>query len=467
MRIIFSGIFLFFFFLSCNQKTTEKSLKAEYIVSISFSNFPNKTVYLADFYGDKNNIIDSAKTDSKGKLEFIFAIKKRPIGMYRILVYDNIYFDFLFDNEDISFSTAFPFLADSTKVILSEENNVFFDFEKSEKEYNQKAELLAPLIYYYPKSDPFYSLIEKKFALLQTERKKNIQEIITSFPNTLLCRIIKTQKRPIIDTKLDEQTQKKQFRIHFFDNLDFSDTVLLRTNVFTNKTIKYLTLFTNKQNSREQQQEAFILATDTILRKAFINQKVYEQILDYLMRGFEEYHFEKVLKHISSNYSIETSCENKARKTTLQKRLENYNNLGVGHAAPEINMKDLNGKNVLLSQTSSDYFLVVFWASWCPYCKELMPEINKIQKQNKNKMLKIIAISIDTSIVAWKNEIKKDHLIGTQSCDGKGWGSKPVDDYAIYATPTMYLLNSKKIILSKPTSANELYLSLKKEKIIL
>jgi len=466
MKFYLSIIFFSFLFFSCNYKSSEKAIKQEYLISITFSNFPNKTVYLTDFYGDKNNIIDSARTDNKGNLTFVFNIKKRHKGMYRLLIYDKIYFDFLFDNEDVSFSTTFPFLADSTKVILSEENEVFFDFEKTEKEYNQKVELLLPLIYYYPKSDPFYSILEKKIVLLQKERANKIQEIITNFPNTLLSRIVKAQKRPIIDTKTDEQIQKRQFRIHFLDQFDFSDTILLHTNVFTNKAIKYLTLYTNKQSNREQQQQDFITAIDTLLKKASINQKVYEQILDYLMRGFEEVHFEKVLQHISTNYSIETSCENKARKTTLQKRLENYNNLITGRLAPEIIMKDLNGKSLILSKTSSDYSLIIFWASWCPYCKELMPEINKIQQQKKNKTLQLIAISIDTNLVAWKNAIEKEKLLGAQCCDGKGWASKPVDDYAIYATPTMYLLNRKNIIISKPISANELWVVLRKEKII-
>ena len=55
--------------------------------------------------------------------------------------------------------------------------------------------------------------------------------------------------------------------------------------------------------------------------------------------------------------------------------------------------KDINNKNVSLSQYKNKWLLVNFWATWCAPCREEIPELNELFKNNKD--IHLIAIAID------------------------------------------------------------------------
>ena len=55
--------------------------------------------------------------------------------------------------------------------------------------------------------------------------------------------------------------------------------------------------------------------------------------------------------------------------------------------------KDKYNKNVSLSQFKNRWLLVNFWATWCAPCREEIPELNELFKNNKD--VHLIAIAID------------------------------------------------------------------------
>lgn len=46
-------------------------------------------------------------------------------------------------------------------------------------------------------------------------------------------------------------------------------------------------------------------------------------------------------------------------------------------------MADKNENLIDLSKIRSDEILLVFYASWCPHCQELVPQLNEFFKSNK------------------------------------------------------------------------------------
>jgi len=55
--------------------------------------------------------------------------------------------------------------------------------------------------------------------------------------------------------------------------------------------------------------------------------------------------------------------------------------------------KDTNNKSVSLSKYKNKWLLVNFWATWCAPCREEIPELNNLFKNNKD--IHLIAIAID------------------------------------------------------------------------
>jgi len=63
--------------------------------------------------------------------------------------------------------------------------------------------------------------------------------------------------------------------------------------------------------------------------------------------------------------------------------------------AQEFALKDLAGKTVKLSDFRGKVVLVTFWATWCGPCKKEMPELQKFQREHKDKGVEVLAINID------------------------------------------------------------------------
>jgi hypothetical protein len=74
-------------------------------------------------------------------------------------------------------------------------------------------------------------------------------------------------------------------------------------------------------------------------------------------------------------------------------------------------------------------------------------------------------VSLDTSRTEWTSFLKEQKLNWLNGSELKGFNSVSSDEYNIFATPTMFLLDRDKKILAKPISYRELDQALKENKI--
>jgi thiol-disulfide isomerase/thioredoxin len=98
----------------------------------------------------------------------------------------------------------------------------------------------------------------------------------------------------------------------------------------------------------------------------------------------------------------------------------------------------------------------VFYASWCPHCKELLPKLNELKKNQFKKNLELVAVSLDSKKEDWVNFAGDNCSNLINVSDLKGWDGKVACDFYIYATPTMFIVDKEKKIISKPTAINEI-----------
>ena len=437
----------------------------EHFLKIQIQDLPSPEVYLADFYGDKNQILDTLVPDSLGAMTFVLK-ENYPSGMYRVFLAEKVFFDIIYNQEDIEIFTQYNHLFDSLKIISSKENSIYYGFLRKRNEYLRKFDLLATPVEYYPPSDSFYFDLKSQYVKIQKEYATYIDDVIDKNPDAWTTKIIK-QRRPIyFDPELTEAGRREYTIEHYFDPIDFSDVELVRSNIYSTLAIEYMSLYSNPDFSQEQLENAFIIAVDKIMYEAMDNNIIYEFIVDYLVGGFERFHFDKVLDYIAENYTPE-QCENEERKTDLQTRLSKYAELTIGKMAPEIKIPDRNGNEIKLSKIRAEYTLVLFWASWCPHCNETLPKIQTIYKNSTNrKKLEVLAISLDTEKQDWESAIDTANYTWLNTCELKGWDSKSATDYNVYATPTMFLLDKDKKIVAKPITFAELKSTLMKENII-
>ena len=76
------------------------------------------------------------------------------------------------------------------------------------------------------------------------------------------------------------------------------------------------------------------------------------------------------------------------------------------YASTDWTLTNLEGNAVKLSGYQGQPVLLVFWATWCPYCKKLLPGIQRLHEKYQDKGLKIIAVNIREDWkphVYWRN----------------------------------------------------------------
>ena len=68
---------------------------------------------------------------------------------------------------------------------------------------------------------------------------------------------------------------------------------------------------------------------------------------------------------------------------------------GSTEYAPDFSLESLSGERISLSQFKGKIVLVDFWATWCPPCRQSIPELVKLQEQYRGDGLIILGLSLD------------------------------------------------------------------------
>ena len=438
-------IFLFSKYLSYTQT-----------INVKVHNSKDYMALLFLLEGEKVSLIDSIT--SIDKVEFQFTSRTIHSGFYRLTLSNNRLLGFIFDNEDVEIETYANNILDSLKILKSESNKIYYEFVKINKEYKTKTELLQLILARYPKEDDYYQTTKEKLIQIQEDYLNFINITSQLNPESYIARYVRSAQFPVVDTDVPFEKQLIFLKSHALDNVNFYDADLIYSDAFTNKTIEYLTYYRNPQLPLELLEKEFMAAVDSMGNKAKVNGIVYQHIVEYLLDGFKKFGFDNVLNYIVENYVIKDDlCLDQTLTKALDKRIEQSKKFKAGAKVPNIAIPDLTSTSTELKKINAEKVLIIFYASWCPHCQTLLPQIHELYKNQKDKKFEVLAISIDTSKTDWLNFIKNKNLNHwINASDLKGWEGKTAVDYFIYATPTMFLVDENKKLIEMPKNVEEL-----------
>lgn len=109
----------------------------------------------------------------------------------------------------------------------------------------------------------------------------------------------------------------------------------------------------------------------------------------------------------------------------------------AGVAAPNFSLQNPDGQTITLNNEVADQTTILFfWATWCPYCKALMPHLQSIELEYGDQV-KVLAINIfeDGDPVATIRDAGFDFELLLE-------GDKVAETYNITGTPGVLIVGT-------------------------
>lgn len=116
--------------------------------------------------------------------------------------------------------------------------------------------------------------------------------------------------------------------------------------------------------------------------------------------------------------------------------------------APEFTATTKEGGRVSLTDMKGKVVLLDFWATWCPPCRESVPEIKDLRKRYGSDRLIVLSVSADSKMEDWKQYTDAHDMTWLQSWDRRNTPSV-IDAFGIRSFPTYIVLDGEGIVRTR------------------
>ena len=114
---------------------------------------------------------------------------------------------------------------------------------------------------------------------------------------------------------------------------------------------------------------------------------------------------------------------------------------------PELELPDINGKKIKLSECDSKLIAIYFWTAAVAEQKMFNLDLLKpVYEKYHSKGLEIFAVSLDTDKNIWANVVKSQNLPWINVCDGLGAASVAARVYNVSQIPMVYFIKDGQLL---------------------
>lgn len=145
--------------------------------------------------------------------------------------------------------------------------------------------------------------------------------------------------------------------------------------------------------------------------------------------------------------------DNQSNQSETYERMENPDLVPLGldpeERAPSFTIQTLTGETVSLEDFRGKRILLNFWATWCPPCKEEMPDMQTLYNEFKDQDFVVLAVNVtitEKSSEAVTKFVEDYDLNFPILMDEKG---EVAHQYEILSYPTSFFIDSDGIIRKK------------------
>ncbi|WP_214482396.1 TlpA disulfide reductase family protein [Bacillus sp. SM2101] len=147
---------------------------------------------------------------------------------------------------------------------------------------------------------------------------------------------------------------------------------------------------------------------------------------------------EEVAKHVGNGTDIVDVDE---KTSNAEAAVEG---IAVGNKAPDFELPTLTGESIKLSDLQGKKVIVNYWATWCPPCKEEIPDFQLFHEKYGSDVV-ILAVNVDPEydVESFVNEYEMTFPVLLDEDDQAN------RIFQVLSIPTTYFIDSNGIIRNK------------------
>lgn len=432
-----------------------KSVHAQgYEIKIKVNGLQDTLCYLANYYGDKQYIKDSAMANSYGNIIFK-GNEPLPGGIYLFVFPNKTYFELLVEKSQFFSLECDQYdVINTMKIKGSQENTDFYNYlqfiggksKQMESLNAEKSRLTA-------ENQPADEIIKQIKAVDSSVIDYKNNSIRTN-PKSFLAAIYNASKdvtipdAPILPNGAKDSTfQFNYYKAHYFDNLDLSDERILRTPIYHNKLSYYF------KNLVMPSPDSLIFECDKIVARARPNKETFKYVVWYLTNTYETSQImglDAVFVNMVTKYYTKDQAT-WVDATTLYKIQDRASILGpilLGKQVKNLILADTAGNYQSMYNINAKFTVLLFWDPDCGHCKKAVPKVKAFYEKAKSKGLEVFSINTAVEEQKWKDYVKENKLDWINVADLKTQNNFR-HDFDIVTTPQIFILDKNKKILAK------------------
>jgi thiol-disulfide isomerase/thioredoxin len=116
---------------------------------------------------------------------------------------------------------------------------------------------------------------------------------------------------------------------------------------------------------------------------------------------------------------------------------------GREEIAPDFQLTTLQGQPLSLQGLAGRVVVMDFWATWCPPCRESVPELKELTRKYPTEKLVLISVSADKDENQWKEFVGKKKMDWAQYRDPQG---QILESFGIHSFPTYLVIDGEGVI---------------------
>lgn len=439
---------------------------AQYKIDLQVNGLRDSSIIFGYYFAEGRYVQDTAKLDAKGHAT-IKRDSSLAKGLYLFLLPTGESLDLLIgDQQKFTFSVDSADPRNTQKVEGASLSQEFLDFQTFMGQMQQKGAMVRKedsVIRTLPADDPNTEKkreeIRNKYQTLDNQVKDYHKALLEKHGDDVLGEFVRAtipislpEYQP--DPKVKNQDSAHWMwsyaynSAHYLDNINLASSSLLRSplvlpkvNHFLDKMILQIPDTLNKY-------------CDLILERSRLNTETFRYWTSYLLNKYQSSEIigmDAVFVHIAEKYYLagRTPWVDDEFLSKLKDRVAHIKPNLLWAVAPNFKVETLNAQTFELAKDKAEATVLVFWEPSCSHCKVAIPKIDSIARKYDPKRIHVIGFMTTGDGPEWQKYVYEHKLQWWIHVWDPYRKTGFHDNYDIYSTPVIYVLDKDHKIVIK------------------